>query len=172
MWLVHVWIVARSVWIQGNLGSAHVKLGFSGQQEDSSLPNRVFMKISRNQNQIHKNVHLTTNNKNPALISIETSRISWIEPKKPQHQNLLKHKKFQKWWMSIPIGPLDHTHDKSKLHFHGNKLWRENRAKKHMNNNLYFQISCKILNQITWDKVHNNQHTKTYTKHGMVWQNK
>ena len=111
-------------------------------------------------------------NNNLSSIFIKACCASWIEPKNIQHQNLLMNKHFQKWSNSIPIEPLEHTHDKSKLHFHGNKLWKENRTKNQMNINLYFQISCSILNQITWDKVHWIQHTRIYTKHGIDLRNK
>ena len=74
--------------------------------------------------------------------------------------------------MGIHIEALDHVHDKSKRCFHGNMLMEENRAKMHMNTKLHFQISCKPLDHFTRDKVHDDQHVRIYTKHGMAWQNK
>lgn len=108
----------------------------------------------------------------PVTIFNITQHISWIEQKSKQHPTLLMNKISQKWSMSISIEALDHVHDKSKHYFHGSKLMKENRAKNQMNTKPHFQISCKLLNHFTWDKVHSNQHTKTYTKHGKDLRNK
>ena len=84
-------------------------------------------------------------------------------------QHMVMHETFQKWLVNILIEALKHVHNKSELSFHGNKVMNENRAKMQMVINLIFQISNNLLNQITRDKLHCNQHARLYIKHGMVY---
>lgn len=158
----------------------HVKIQVSGNRIrvyhtaswTSSLPNRIFHKNPRNQNGMYRNVQYVMASNNPVANFIKTTYILWIEQKKSEHQNLLMNKTFQKWINSIHIDSFKHDKDISIIIFHGNTLLKENRAEVHMNINFNFQISYKPLDHFTRDKVHDDQHVRIYTKHGMAWQNK
>lgn len=111
-------------------------------------------------------------NTKPTSIFIKSTHILWIEQKKVPHPTLFMDKTSQKWIMGIHIWSFKHGKDISIINFHGNRLWKENRTKMHMNTKLHSQISCNILNYFTRGKVHDDQHVRTCTKHDMALKNK